>query len=165
MPRRKRRPKARSTVTSGMLLQLRCGWDYFGDGFGGFKTGRDLDYERAQRVWREYKDVVIEAATKRHGPGHRAWAWWAFDAPERRNEEVAEVAQLAKMGLLTDEEKTLLREEFIRKKDLAEQEYSNAEWPVAIGQALEIVGRLSPSEIEALRTHEHESEEDWDDDE
>ena len=142
-----------------MLAQLCHGYDFLGDGFG--RTDPDLDAMR--RVWEQYRETLIEEEAQHNGLAHRAWGWWAFDSSEPRDEDLPEVAQLARMGLLTNDEKTLLREEFIRKKDSAEEEYSNAEWPVAIGQALEIVGALSPSEINALRKHEHESEEAWDD--
>ena len=160
MPRRLRTPKARSPVTDGMLAQLRCGHDYFRDGFGGIKTGRDLDYEHAERVWREYKDVVFEA-TRKDGPGLRPWAWWQFDAPERRSEE-PEVVQLARLGLLGGDEVRAFLESFERERATAEEPYTNASWPVATGQALEIVNALSPTEIGALREHEqlHETGDD-----
>ena len=144
-----------------MLVQLRCGHDFFRDGFGGIKTGRDLDYEHAERVWREYKDVVFEAATKRHGAGHRPWAWWQFDAPEPRSEE-PEVVQLARLGLLDGGEIQELLESFERLRTAAEAQHSNndwpTDWPVVTGRALATVGALSPTEINALREHEKSRE-------
>ena len=57
--------------------QLLCG---LGDAFG---KDADFDQEQARECWQKHRDVLL-AEWIEDNPGTRPWAWWRFDAPERR---------------------------------------------------------------------------------
>ena len=44
-----------------------------------------------------------------HQPGERSWLWWKVDAPEPRDDSIPEVEQLERLGVLTDQERFLLK--------------------------------------------------------
>ena len=56
------------------------------------------------RAWREHREHLVT------NPLSRPAAWWDYEAPERRRPraEESETAQLARLGLLTDFEKSIL---------------------------------------------------------
>ncbi len=78
MPRRTRKPKRRPRqVTGGHLLELRCGKNFFGAGFGD-------DEEWRRSAWSDNRETVMARHREKHGPHTRAWGWWKYDAPEPR---------------------------------------------------------------------------------
>ena len=51
-----------------------------GDAFG---KDADFDQEQARECWQKHREVLL-AEWIEDNPGTRPWAWWRFDAPERR---------------------------------------------------------------------------------
>ena len=120
----KRRPRQ---VTGGHLLELRCGKDYFGDGFGDDEAWR-------KEAWETHRATVMERHREKFGLFTRPWAWWRFDAPKPRRRRTgpyapgssnwlsrgglpsgadpedyeAERAYLERLNLLTDAERDAL---------------------------------------------------------
>jgi hypothetical protein len=68
------------TLTAAERYHLQTGHDFFGDGYG-----RDdgVDWERMRADWAAHRDALL-AEWIRHRPRSRPFAWWVFDAPERR---------------------------------------------------------------------------------
>ena len=137
-----------------MIAQLRHGHDFFGTGFG----NTDPDRDAMRRVWEQHRETIIEQQARSNDPGRRASGWWEFDFRGSRDKDVPEAVQLARLGLLRGDEIQRMLETFARRREAAEKPYSNASWPVATGQALEVVGALSPTEIDALRENEKSRE-------
>lgn len=61
------------------------GHDFFGDGYGRTLHGNHdgEDRERMQADWERHRDALL-AEWISVEPGTRPYAWWTFDAPERR---------------------------------------------------------------------------------
>jgi len=85
MPRvNRKRKKKTSGYTTWHVKQLEHGHDW-GNGFGG-------DVEAIREGWKIFHEQILqdwirgEPDYRREGPGpgSRPWAWWEFDAPERR---------------------------------------------------------------------------------
>jgi hypothetical protein len=59
--------------------------------------------EERRLAWEEHRDAITMPPTM------RAWAWWRYEAPEPRDHGPGQgdAAQLARLGLLTDEEREL----------------------------------------------------------
>jgi hypothetical protein len=74
----------------------------------------DPDGERWRPLWESHQQEVM---TRFSGPGRRPWAWWRFDAPEPRNDELTESYQLANLDELTDAEIKILTPEWRRHFD------------------------------------------------
>ena len=66
-------------------------------------------------VLRKPHEIAKPDDTFGHFPGERCWGWWQCDAPEPRNDELPEIEQLNRLGLLSDAELRLLE--------------SNISWP------------------------------------
>jgi hypothetical protein len=69
-----------------------------------------FDSEDALRIFYEANRADFAAMAK---PGERHPLWWQFDAPEPRDENWPEVAQLHSLRLLTADEITTLRQEAV----------------------------------------------------
>lgn len=81
MPRLKRRSKNRMAgFTSWHRHELEYGHAYefipHDEAFHG-------DREAMQVAWQSMGSIILREWIAKH-PGTRCWAWWAFDAPERR---------------------------------------------------------------------------------
>jgi hypothetical protein len=103
MPRVSRRLKRRRAgYTTAHLFQLLCGHDFFSDAFS-----RDLDAMR--EAWPLLRDGVFQLLAKRRAAGQsvrlRPWAWWQFEAPGQAGDGETELAALARLGLLTADER------------------------------------------------------------
>jgi hypothetical protein len=83
MPSLRRRCLARREYTADEISQLLTGHEEMGGtGFGcAFRCEIDLD--AANEAWQALRDELLPEFIAEH-PGQRPWAWWAFDAPERR---------------------------------------------------------------------------------
>ena len=81
MPRTKQRAKRRRTGYERQhIRQLLTGQDFFGNAFG---KGDRCDREAMRAAWEELRDKLL-ADWISEKPGTRPYAWWCFDAPERR---------------------------------------------------------------------------------
>lgn len=86
MPRPRRKGRERCNYTERHYQQLKDGWF----GFGGF-SGCCYPPSRvppevmaaAREGWEQLRDEIMEAWIAER-PGTRPWAWWEWDAPERR---------------------------------------------------------------------------------
>jgi hypothetical protein len=65
-------------LPGGAVLQLACGWDFFGNGFGNRHTPETIDAMRA--AWRdaEVRRLVDERTRAAHGPDVRPFAVHLF---------------------------------------------------------------------------------------
>jgi len=79
------RRKPPTPIPGGALLQLACGWDFFGNGFGNRHDERSIDAMRS--AWRDkaVRDAVIERTAAAHGPSVRPFAAILFGADGRTN--------------------------------------------------------------------------------
>lgn len=78
MPRVRRRPKSRREGIEDKHVQ------YLLTGFWYVRPFPFADDEAEQReVWNELRDELLPDWIA-ESPGTRPWAWWQFDAPERR---------------------------------------------------------------------------------
>lgn len=83
MPRVKRRTKRRRTgYTDAHIRQLLTGHEWFGDAFGRDDRGT-LDVDAMREAWEALRGELLPKWIAEH-PGTRPYAWWVFDAPERR---------------------------------------------------------------------------------
>ena len=78
MPRVLRKPKRRrpTDYTEHHIRHLLRGHDFFCKGFG-------RDVEAMEEGWRVLREELLPKWRYEH-PGSMPWAWWRFDAPERR---------------------------------------------------------------------------------
>ncbi|MDZ4779595.1 MAG: hypothetical protein SGJ19_05025 [Planctomycetia bacterium] len=74
MPSIRRRNKHRSQYTQLEYYAVASGHDFFGS----FKTEDDW-----REAWQAMKDELLPAFIQQC-PGQRPWAWWKFEATERR---------------------------------------------------------------------------------
>lgn len=82
MPRVRRKAKRRKTTqaTEGDLDYLRYHFPFFvSDILAPSNNWNDVDQEAAKALWEEYRDQLAYEV-----PLKRPWAWWAWEAPERR---------------------------------------------------------------------------------
>jgi hypothetical protein len=88
MPRVNRRPKRRRAgydehhirhLLNGVYLHDGCGFATKPRGYSGDPT----DYDEMRRAWEELRHELLPRFIAEH-PGQRPFAWWKFDAPERR---------------------------------------------------------------------------------
>ena len=83
MPRVRRRPKRRRIgYTKGQVEHLLSGYQSCGDDFGREVRGT-LDVEAMREAWITLRDELLPQWIAEN-PGTRPYAWWQFDAPERR---------------------------------------------------------------------------------
>ncbi len=83
MPRVRRRPKRRRIgYTKGQVEHLLRGYTFLGDDFGREVRGT-LDVEAMWEAWITLRDELLPQWIAEN-PGTRPYAWWQFDAPERR---------------------------------------------------------------------------------
>jgi len=99
MPRLRRRAKQRRGYSTHDVFALCVGYDFFR------KLSFDLSNgPEARAAWRALRDEVMALCERRRRVEHRdqlmPWAWWQFDAPEPRNEDEAEAAQLRRLGIV-----------------------------------------------------------------
>lgn len=76
MPRVLRKAKRRTAgLSNAHVLHVETGHTYFDDGF--------QSEDELREGWEVLRKSILErwAVEK---PGHRPWAWWRYDAPERR---------------------------------------------------------------------------------
>lgn len=87
MPRIQRKLKRkRKAYTAVHIHQLLTGVAYLrGEGFNKQKgDGCQQNDQRAMQVaWEKLRDSLLPSFIEKH-PGRRPYAWWKFDAPERR---------------------------------------------------------------------------------
>lgn len=84
MPRVRRRAKRRRTgYTDAHVYQLLSGHDFFGSAFGRDDLVSRCDLGAMREAWRELRAGLLADWIAEH-PGTRPYAWWTFDAPERR---------------------------------------------------------------------------------
>lgn len=96
MRRTRLKTKQRSRYTDGHCAALLCGADYqFAFSPWGYMPTRDDPDGKPQEsnwraladeirdAWMAMRDEILPAWIAEH-PGCRPWAWWVFDAPERR---------------------------------------------------------------------------------
>jgi len=103
MPRVRRVPRLRFEWPPSAVWHLMTGF-YIS---GGFPPETDRGTLRA--AWGDLREhveaaLVVARVRGRGGPYWRLrpWAWWEFDAPERRDFTVTEREQLDRLGLLDD---------------------------------------------------------------
>jgi hypothetical protein len=110
---KQRKARQRREWTQGHLLQLSCGHDLFGDGFGGPVKRALPDQLRdwitpavdddMRRCWNCHADEVMRDHTNLK-PCSRPFAWWRYSASEPRDACREEAEQLHGLGLLSDDE-------------------------------------------------------------
>lgn len=100
----------RSWLEMGYDFVERSAWHAY-DAVAASEIPKDIlaDIEGA---WRQFgDDLMAEFANDLiYWCGRRPWGWWAFDAPERRDESRDEREQLEALGLLTAAELSELRQ-------------------------------------------------------
>jgi hypothetical protein len=88
MPRVNRRPKRRRAGYDEHHIRHMLTGTYICPGLG-FATnprgccGDDTDYKAMREAWELMRGELLAAFIAEH-PGQRPFAWWRFDAPERR---------------------------------------------------------------------------------
>lgn len=83
MPRVMRRAKQRRAgLTAAHINQLLSGFDLLGTAFGDDKR-KPCDRDAMRAAWESLRDELLPQWIAEK-PGSRPWAWWIFDAPERR---------------------------------------------------------------------------------
>lgn len=70
-------------LSDGCREQLLTGHDFFGDGYGHDAESDPTAMERMRADWQRFRDELLQEWIASH-PGSRPFAWWAFDAPARR---------------------------------------------------------------------------------
>ncbi|HIF01038.1 MAG TPA: hypothetical protein EYQ63_29525 [Fuerstia sp.] len=103
MPRKAKLRRRSQGYTASHRLQLRIRWDYFNNAFG---NGPD-SIAAMKAAWKVLRSSVMEEHIHER-PGTRPWAWWQFDAPEKRNDNETETEFLRRLSLLTAAELTAL---------------------------------------------------------
>jgi hypothetical protein len=86
MPRvRKQSKRRRTTWGHWHVEQLLTGMPFFPEECFGSDCGLDgdVDWAEMQRAWESLRDTLLPQWI-RERPGSRPYAWWCFDAPERR---------------------------------------------------------------------------------
>jgi hypothetical protein len=118
MPILKRKRLSRTGYTDEQKQVLLTGEDLFCDAFPGTHPERDNYNDVIRPAWDDLRAELLPAFI-RENPGRRPWAWWQFDAPERRSRCVYEsqLAYLRRLSLVTPEEKRL-----VAKGELVEQD-------------------------------------------
>lgn len=83
MPRVVRRAKQRrAKLTDAHIQQLLSGFDLIGTAFGDDRS-KPCDRDAMREAWEALRDELLQEWIAEK-PGSRPWAWWTFDAPERR---------------------------------------------------------------------------------
>lgn len=101
MKRRIPRLRRRAVLGPQHTIQLQCGFDHLGIGFG---EGVDFDSEAAARAWNELREAIMSDWLERR-PCTRPWAWWRFDrAMDRPHGRSLERIYLHAHGLLSPAE-------------------------------------------------------------
>jgi len=75
MPRVKKRPKRRRQITADHRRALRTGHS--------FTSRFDANTGTMREVWQDLRGDILREWIRANS-GSRPWAWWQFDAPERR---------------------------------------------------------------------------------
>lgn len=86
MPSLRRRAKRKSEgYNEWHVLQLQEGFDLWGAAgpLGAFGNDDEFDEPAARAAWEILREQIMADWIAQH-PGQRPWAWWRFDAPERR---------------------------------------------------------------------------------
>ena len=99
--RRVRKSRSRREWSDAHLLQLRTGFDFFGESWGDHPSAADLD--EMKTAWEDCQDAVLAEHIERF-PCSRPWAWWEFSSPEPRDESKPEREQLIPLGVLGRDE-------------------------------------------------------------
>jgi len=100
MPRKKRKPKEMKGYSRGHLLHLFFGHDFFGGGFG--REHNPAIMAEMLSAWPVLREQVFQLARERsirRKFTQLPAAWWLYDAPEPRNRDETESAQLSRLGL------------------------------------------------------------------
>lgn len=80
----KRRPVDESAVLSRWKkYHLLSGHDFFGDGYGRDNLNDPERLDEMRQGWEDFRDELLPEWIA-HFPRSRPYAWWVFDAPERR---------------------------------------------------------------------------------
>ena len=81
----------------------------------------ERDYQACWQEWLRTREERIERCIKEHGPGHRPFAYWVWDAPDvdsQRERNESDPHLLHRCGLLPkDEEATVRRSDPGELKD------------------------------------------------
>lgn len=80
-PRPRRQPVGiqSNSLTGPEKFHLLKGCDFFNDAYG----REHIDLDRMRADWHEFRDELLQEWIE-HNPGTRPFAWWRFDATERR---------------------------------------------------------------------------------
>ena len=54
-----------------------------------------------REAWEDCKSEIMTAWDK---PGRRPWAWWLFDSPAPRDDDISQATQLKNLGILKGDE-------------------------------------------------------------
>ena len=99
--RRVRKSRSRREWSDAHQLQLRTGFDYFGEAWSDHPTPEDL--KEMKTAWSDCGEDVIAEHLDRF-PCSRPWGWWKFSAPAPRDESIPEREQLLPLGILSRDE-------------------------------------------------------------
>lgn len=116
MPRVKRKSKLRSNVHLNFyeLMALSIGWrDPVDYPFIPTSQLGYLTYKELKEAWARHKsDPRLITWDDPHNPnylpGRRPWAWWEFEATEKRDRTIPHHEQLERLGVLLESEKAAL---------------------------------------------------------
>jgi len=104
MPIKKRKQKSRA-IDQFCIDELKNGPCLIsGVGYFSYQDNTS-DRDRMYRDWLRVRESML-AEWIQENPGTRPYAWWEFEAPEPRGETESEREFLARLDLLTPEEKT-----------------------------------------------------------
>jgi len=104
MPRRRRIPKRRLDRLNERQRQLLL------LGVALFEDEPGFESEQEEReAWERHREALLAECAAERPARWRPAAWWKYEAPEPRNKDEPEAEQLARLGLLTPEERALLR--------------------------------------------------------
>jgi hypothetical protein len=69
------------------------------------------DNETRRAAWVHFREFLLNLAPA----GKRPWAWWEYEAPERREGALEEASQLVRLGVVGAAELAVIEREWTRK--------------------------------------------------
>ena len=151
MPRRKRAGKRRAEEFAHLdghdMVTLLAGWEPPASEHERSRTQLQT-LEDCRAAWEIHRqDGFLQSDQY----GRCAWAWWEFDA-QPKDRGLSEYAQLARWGLLTEENIKRIRGRFDQEMIRYESSHDKEEFgAVEEGEALAVLGLLSEEEQQLVR--------------